>query len=169
MHSDFSELAEELESRLRAVLEAAPGARQSPTWAALRGEWLGAGEPVLSASGAVHASDMRDIFIAMHAAFAARLHRLIEEHGEIDEDWEFQSRRLPEFVRDESEKYIKSQRKAPSLGGVFARAAARTKVADGKVSAGVDMRKCRSCGAPRDVSTVYGDCSFCNKPFFPKE
>jgi hypothetical protein len=163
-------LATEFERWLSHILATAGAARQRPAeWEAIRRAWLlGALTPASYVGDAAHPSQVREVLVALHAAFTARLPP--ERAGESEAMWDFRHRRIADVVRDETDAYIARVTPKPNLGAIFAQAASRQRAqpeppAPAGPSAAV--RTCRSCGAPRQAESLYGACAFCGAPFFP--
>jgi hypothetical protein len=160
----------EFERWLGHVLAVAGSACQRPdAWQAIRSAWLPGAPGTVSYLGeAAHPSQVREVLVALHAAYAARLPP--EAPGESEAMRDFRRRRLPDFVRDETSAYIARVTPKAEVSSVFARAVAGSRppvAASGSVPA-VTVRTCRRCGAPREADTVYGSCAFCGTDFFPQ-
>jgi len=163
-------LAIEFERWLSHILATAAAAGRHPAeWDGLRRAWI----PEAPASAphvgdAAHPSDVRQVLLALEAAFEARLPP--EHPGESEAMWDFRRRRLVDFVRDETEAYIARVTPTMDLGSLFARAAAGLPARpDSPAGSGpsVAVLTCRSCGAPRQRESLYGRCGYCGTPFFP--
>ena len=173
-------IADELERWLSHLVAVACSARRHPdAWQSTRGAWLPGTPAAASYLGeAAHPSEFREVLVALHAAYAARLPP--EADGESEAMWDFRRRRLPDFVRTETSAYIARVTPTPDIGSLFAQAAARGRpqaataarlppravVSDSVPS--VTVRTCRLCGAAREADTVYGCCAFCGTAFFPE-
>jgi hypothetical protein len=162
-------IADELERRLSHLLAAACSALRHPDeWRAIRRAWL-PGDPAITShlGEAAHPAEVREVLVALHAAYSARLP--VEGPGESEAMQDFRRRRMPDLVRTETEAYIARVTPKPDVRSLFARAADRSRpqaAAAGSVPS-VAVGTCRRCGAPREADTVYGRCAFCGTPFFP--
>jgi hypothetical protein len=162
-------IADDLERRLSHLLAAACSAlRQPEEWRAVRHAWL-PGAPVTTAhlGEAAHPAEVREVLVALHAAYAARLPP--EAPGESEAMRDFRRRRLADFVRAETESYIARVTPRPDVRSLFDQAASRGRpapAAEGGAAPSVTAGGCRRCGAPRQTGTVYGRCAFCGTDFF---
>jgi hypothetical protein len=172
-------IADEFERWLSHLVAVGCSARRHPdAWQSIRGAWLPGTPAAASYLGeAAHPSEFREVLVALHAAYAARLPP--ESPGESEALRDFRRRRMPDFVRTETSAYIARVTPRPDIGSVFAQAAARSRpqtaaadrlppravVSDSVPS--VTVRTCRLCGAAREAHTVYGCCDFCGTAFFP--
>jgi hypothetical protein len=164
-------LPTELEEWLSHILAAARAARTRPeAWAAVRATWVPGAPGTGTYSGdAAHPADLREVLLAVQAEYAARLPPSPDEDEAM---WEFRHRRLVDFVRDELDRYIEQVAPRPSVGAVFAQAAAQSAQSAAhreppRSGPAVSVRTCRNCGAPRQMESLYGTCRFCGAPFFP--
>jgi hypothetical protein len=80
-----------------------------------------------------------------------------------DDDWDFVHRRLPDFVRDETDAYIESVQQPIDIGTLFAATKAGTQR---EVGTRTSIMFCRVCGAPRQRESEYGTCAYCGTHFF---
>ncbi|HEX3491911.1 MAG TPA: hypothetical protein VHU92_21370 [Streptosporangiaceae bacterium] len=162
--------ADELERRLSHLVAVACAARQHPdAWQAIRRAWLpGAPATATYLGQAAHPAEFREVLVALHAAYAARLPP--ETHGESEAMRDFRRGRMADLVRDETTAYIKRVTPKTDLRSLFAQAA------DGggppptaaRARPTVTVRTCRRCGAAREAGTIYGHCGFCGTAFFPQ-
>lgn len=160
----------EFERWLGHLLEVARTARQRPdAWREVRHAWL----PGAPAGGSylgegAHPAEVREVMIALRAAFAARLPPPVSGESEAVRD--FRRHRLADFVRTETSAYIAQVTPKPDIQSLFAQASARGRpqVPAAGLGPSVSVRTCRSCGAPREIDTVYGCCAFCGTAFFPE-
>jgi hypothetical protein len=164
------DLATEFERWLDHILATAGAARQRPAeWDTIRKAWLPGGlAPASYVGDAAHPSQVREVLVALHAAFTARLPP--ERAGESEAMWDFRHRRIADVVRHETDAYIARVTPRPDLGAIFARAASSQRARPeppGHAGPSAAVRTCRSCGAPRQTESLYGDCAFCGTPFFP--
>jgi hypothetical protein len=173
-------IADELERWLSHMVAVACSARRHPdAWQAIRHAWLPGAPATTSYLGeAAHPSEVRDVLVALHAAYAARLPP--EAPGENEAMREFRRRRMADFVRTETRAYIARVTPQPDVRSLFAQAAARgrpqtaatarvpPRAAASDSAPSVTVRTCRSCGAAREAGTVYGRCAFCGTAFFPQ-
>jgi len=172
-------IADELERWLSHIVAVACSARQHPdAWRSIRGAWLPGTPAAASYLGeAAHPSEFREVLVALHSAYAARLPP--EAPGESEAMRDFRRQRMADFVRTEITAYIARVTPRPDIGSLFAQAAARRQpqtavaarlppraVASDSVPS-VTVRACRLCGAAREADTVYGCCAFCGTAFFP--
>ena len=163
-------IADELERRLSHLIAVACAARQHPdAWQAIRQAWLPGGPAAATYLGqAAHPAEVREVLVALHAAYAARLPP--EAPGESEAMRDFRRQRLADLVRDETTAYIARVTPKPDVRSLFARAAASGSPppAPARSRPTVSVRTCRRCGAPREADTVYGHCAFCGTAFFPR-
>jgi hypothetical protein len=163
-------IADELERRLSHLVAVACAARQHPdAWQAIRRAWLpGAPAAATYLGQAAHPAEFREVLVALHAAYAARLPP--EQHAESEAMRDFRRRRMADLVRDETDAYIKRVTPKPDVRSLFARAAASggPPPAPARSRPTVSVRTCRRCGAAREADTVYGHCGFCGTAFFPQ-
>ena len=159
-------IADDFERWLSHMMAAACSARRHPdAWQAVRRAWLPGAPAAASYLGdAAHPSQVREVLVALHAAYAARLPA--EAPGESDEMRDFRRRRLADVVRTETRAYIARVTPKPDIRSLFADAAGSAPAAGSPPS--VTVRTCRLCGAPREADTVYGNCAFCGTAFFPQ-
>ena len=162
-------IADELERRLSHLIAVACTARQHPdAWQAIRQAWL-PGPPAAATylGQAAHPAQVREVLVALHAAYAARLPP--ETSGESEAMRDFRRQRMADLVRDETDAYIARVTPKPDVRSLFARAApgGRPQLA-ARAAPSVTVRLCRRCGAPREADTVYGHCGFCGTAFFPQ-
>jgi hypothetical protein len=162
-------IADELERRLSHLIAVAGAARRHPdAWQAIRQAWL-PGPPAAATylGQAAHPAEFREVLVALHAAYAARLPP--ETSGESEAMRDFRRQRMPDLVRDETSAYIARVTPKPDVRSLFARAApgGRPQPA-ARAAPSVTVRLCRRCGAPREADTVYGHCGFCGTAFFPQ-
>ena len=117
-------IADEFERWLSHMIAVACSARRHPeAWQAIRRAWLPGAPAAASYLGeAAHPSEFREVLVALHAAYAARLPP--EAPGESEAMWDFRRRRLPDFVRTETSAYIARVTPQPDIGSLFAQAAA---------------------------------------------
>ena len=173
-------IADELERWLGHTVAVACSARRNPdAWQAIRRAWLPGAPATASYLGeAAHPSEVRDVLVALHAAYAARLPP--EAPGESEALRDFRRQRLADFVRTETSAYIARVTPQPDVRSLFAQAAvggrpatsATARIPPRAVASGtapsVTVRACRSCGAAREAATIYGHCAFCGTAFFPQ-
>jgi hypothetical protein len=163
-------IADEFERWLSHMVAVACSARRQPdAWQAVRHAWLPGAPAAASYLGeAAHPSEVREVLVALHAAYAARLPA--EAPGENDAMRDFRRRRLADFVRTETSAYIARVTPKPDIRSLFAQAAGggRQPAAAAGSTPSVTVRTCRLCGAPREADTVYGSCAFCGTAFFPQ-
>jgi hypothetical protein len=173
-------IADEFERWLSHMLAVAYAARRRPdAWQAIRQAWLpGAPDAASYVGEAAHPSQVREVLVALHAAYAARLPP--EDPGESEAMRDFRRHRMPDFVRDETRAYIARVTPQPDVGSLFAQAAARgrpqaataarlpPRAVASDSAPSVTVRTCRRCGASREADTVYGSCGFCGTEFFPR-
>jgi hypothetical protein len=173
-------IADEFERWLSHIMAAARSARRQPeAWQAIRHAWLPGAHVAASYLGeAAHPAEVREVLVALHAAYAARLPP--EAPGESEAMRDFRRRRMADFVRDETRAYIARVTPQPDVRSLFAQAighgrpqaAAGARLPPRAVVSGsgpsVTVRVCRSCGAARETGTVYGHCAFCGTAFFPQ-
>ena len=174
-------IADEVERWLSRIMTVAYSARRQPdNWQAIRHAWLPGAPASESYLGeAAHPSEVREVMVALHAAYAARLPP--EAPGESEAMRDFRRRRMADFVRDETRAYIARVTPKPAVRSLFAQAAARVprqetmstprrpRAEASGIAPSVTVRGCRSCGAAREADTVYGCCAFCGTDFFPPE
>jgi hypothetical protein len=173
-------IADELERCLSHLATAACSARRHPdAWQAIRQAWLpGATAAPSYLDEAAHPAEFREVLVALHAAYAARLPP--EDRGESEAMRDFRRQRMADLVRTETGAYITRVTPEPEIRSLFAQAAARhgpqaavaarrrpQVVADGSVPS-VTVHTCHRCGAAREEATVYGYCAFCGTAFFPQ-
>jgi hypothetical protein len=136
----------------------------------IRRAWLPgapAGAPYLGE--AAHPSEVREVMLALQAAYLVRLPA--QGPGESEAMRDFRRHRLADFVRTETRAYVARVTPKPDIRSLFAEAAVRggpQAVAAAGFAPSVSVRACRSCGAPRETDTVYGCCAFCGTAFFPE-
>jgi hypothetical protein len=173
-------IADEFERWLSHTVAVACSARQHPdAWQAIRHAWLPGVPATASYLGdAAHPSEVREVLVALHAAYAARLPP--ETPGESEAMRDFRCQRLADFVRDETRAYIARVTPKPDVRSLFAQAAARgrpqaaaaarvpPRAAASDSAPSVTVRTCDRCGAAREADTVYGCCAFCGTAFFPR-
>jgi hypothetical protein len=160
-------IADELERRLGQLLAAACSALRHPdAWRAIRQAWLPGARLAPSYLGeAAHPVEVREVLVALHAAYAARMPP--EAAGESEATRDFRRRRLAGFVRTETEAYIAAVTPKPDVRSLFAQAAGgRPRAAAAGSAPSVTVGSCHRCGAPREAGTVYGRCAFCGTAFF---
>ena len=162
-------IADELEHQLSQVLASACSALRYPDeWRAIRHRWR-PGAPVTTSylGEAAHPAEVREVLVALHAAYSSRLP--LEAPGESEAMRDFRRRRLADFVRTETEAYIARVTPKPDVRSLFAQAADRSRPQAGAAGSApsVTVGTCRRCGAPREAGTVYGRCAFCGTAFFP--
>ena len=163
---------EEFERWLSHLLAVARSARRCPDeWRVIRRAWLPGAPASASYLGeAAHPSEVREVMVALQAAYVARLPA--QGPGESEAMRDFRRHRLADFVRTETRAYIARVTPRPDIQSLFAEAAARgglQAVAAAGFAPSVSVRACRSCGAPREMDTVYGCCAFCGTAFFPEQ
>jgi hypothetical protein len=162
-------IADELERRLSHLLAAACSALRHPDeWRAIRHTWLPGAPATTSHLGeAAHPAEVREVLVALHAAYSARLP--LEAPGESEAIRDFRRQRMADLVRTETEAYIARVTPKPDVRSLFAQAAGRSRprAAAADSAPSVTVGTCRRCGAPREADTVYGRCAFCGTPFFP--
>lgn len=163
-------IADEFERRLSHMVAVACSARRRPDpWQAIRQAWLPGAPASASYLGeAAHPSEVREVLVALHASYAARLPPEAPCESEAMRD--FRRRRMADFVRTETDAYIARVTPKPDARSLFAQAAARGRAQAAAVGSApsVTVRTCRRCGAPREADTVYGCCAFCGTAFFPQ-
>jgi hypothetical protein len=164
-------IATEFEGWLRRILAAASRARRCPAeWEAIRRTWVPGGHAAAAHVGdAAHPSAVREVLVALEAAYAARLPP--EHPDESEAMWDFRHRTMLDFVRSETDAYIARVTPRPDVGSLFAQAAVRQAAQSrppGPAEPSAAVRICTSCGAPRQSDTLYGNCAFCGTPFFPR-
>lgn len=152
-----------------AVARSAAGASRAE-WAAITEALTGQPPAGLPPAGAgANPAEVREVLLAVEAQYERRL-ALLEQRQRDDDDaiWEFRHRRLDRIVAEELPRYVEAVAPRPSVSGVFARAAgqAAKAAAPALAAAKVQMHRCRTCGAPRLGSGLYGDCLYCGHPFF---
>jgi hypothetical protein len=166
------DLRAQFERHLSAILTAARAAKRAPAdWQAVRQQWT-PGAPVTGnyVGDAAHPAEVREVLIALATAAEQQV-ALVGGNADDDETWEFLHRRLPDFVRDESNAYIESVRPSLSLGSVFQQAAQRQGKSSGLPGQAMEPKamamKCKRCGAPRERESEYSNCAYCGEAFFP--
>src|SRR5579863_3716656 len=115
-------IADELERWLSHTVTVACSARRHPdAWQSIRGAWL-PGTPAAAAylGEAAHPSEFREVLVALHAAYAARLPPEAADESEAMRD--FRRQRLADFVRTETSAYIARVTPRPDIGSLFAQA-----------------------------------------------
>jgi hypothetical protein len=162
-------IADELERRLSHMLAVACSALRHPdAWQAIRHAWL-PGAPVTASylGEAAHPAEVRELLVALHTAYAARLPP--EAPGESEAMRDFRRHRMADFVRAETQAYIARVTPKPDVRSLFAQAAGRGRpqAAAAGSAPSVTVATCRRCGAPREADTAYGRCAFCGTAFFP--
>jgi hypothetical protein len=173
-------IAEGLERWLSHTVAVACSARRHPdAWQLIRNAWLPGAPAAASYLGeAAHPAEVREVLVALRAAYAARLPP--EAPGDSEARRDFRRLRLADFVRTETDAYIARVTPPPDVRSLFAQAAAHVRpraVAAARVrpravasdsAPSVTVRTCSSCGAAREADTVYGRCAFCGTAFFPR-
>jgi hypothetical protein len=163
-------IADDLERQLSHLLAAAGSALLDPdAWRAIRRTWQPGAPATTSYLGeAAHPAEVREVLVALHAAYAAQLPP--EAPGESAAMRDFRRRRMADFVRTETEAYIARVTPKPAVRSLFAQAAdrSRAQAAAAGFAPSVTAGACRRCGAPREAGTIYGCCAFCGTAFFPQ-
>ena len=163
-------IADEFERLLSHMVAVACSARRDPdAWQAIRHAWLSGVPAAASYLGeAAHPSEVREVLVALHAAYAVRLPPEGPDESEAMRD--FRRRRMDDFVRTETGAYIARVTPKPDVRSLFAQAAGRGRLpaASAGSAPSVTVRTCRLCGAPREADTVYASCGFCGTAFFPQ-
>jgi hypothetical protein len=173
-------IADEFERWLSHLVAAACSARRHPdAWQSIRSAWLPGATAAASYLGeAAHPSQVREVLVALHAAYTARLPPEAPDESEAMRD--FRRRRMADFVRAETDAYIARVTPRPDVRSLFAQAAARgqppaataarirPRAVASDSAPSVTVRTCRLCGAAREADTVYGRCAFCGTAFFPE-
>jgi hypothetical protein len=173
-------IADEFERWLSHMVAVAVAARRDPgAWQEIRQAWLPGAPRTASYLGeAAHPAEVREVLVALHAAYTARLPP--EAPGESEGMRDFRRQRLPDFVRTETRSYIARVTPRPDVRSLFAQAAARSRpqaVTAARIppratasdsAPSVTVRACGLCGAPREADTGYGRCAFCGTDFFPQ-
>ena len=162
-------IVDEFERLLSHLVAVACSARRDPhAWQAIRHAWLPDAAAASYLGDAAHPSEVREVLVALHAAYAARLPPEGPDESEAMRD--FRRRRMDDFVRTETGAYIARVTPKPDVRSLFAQAAGRGRpsAASAGSAPSVTVRTCRLCGAPREADTVYGSCAFCGTAFFPR-
>ena len=172
-------IADEFERWLGHTVAVACAARRHPdAWQAVRDAWLPGASAGSYLGEAAHPAEFREVLVALHAAYAARLPP--EAPGESEAMRDFRRQRLADFVRTETSAYIARVTPQPDVRSLFARASgggrpatsATARIPPRAVASdtapSVTVRACRSCGAAREAATIYGHCAFCGTAFFPQ-
>jgi hypothetical protein len=160
-------LADELERCLSHMMAVACSALWYPdAWQAIRHAWLPGAPAAASYLGeAAHPSEFREVMVALHAAYTARLPP--EAPGESEAMRDFRRRRMADFIRTETDAYIARVTPKPDVRSLFAQAGRRPLPVAAGSAPSVTVRACHRCGASREADTVYGRCAFCGTAFFP--
>ncbi|MBK7882708.1 MAG: hypothetical protein IPJ81_01905 [Chitinophagaceae bacterium] len=123
--------------------------------------------------------EVREVFIRLKEKYdkickelRGNYAKALQEEDEIEEKlWEFEHRKLSDFVETETKKYIKKIKKPVdnSLDNLLQNAEQnKNKWSSNLQDAKSYMIRCKSCGAARLLTDQYDNCKFCGSELFEK-
>jgi hypothetical protein len=78
--------------------------------------------------------------------------------------------RLKDFIEDEVSAYVGKIKQAANVSNIFANAlSGMNQFSNNLNESGLNTKKCKSCGSPRQDEDQYGECYFCGTPLFETE
>ena len=169
-------LLEELETFVDEILVAARAAGAAPqSWHQIVVRWTGAApQHGIENSGAANGADVFETLRALEMACMRQLEQLDASLAEQQRDEleaaidDARCRTVRDLCKRRTTAYNRSLSGGLSIGGVFAKAAARQQPSAGEPEGPArSMLFCKTCAAPRELDGLYGKCSFCGEPLFP--
>ncbi|NJO87652.1 MAG: hypothetical protein HC831_00835 [Chloroflexia bacterium] len=78
--------------------------------------------------------------------------------------------RLKDFIEDEVSAYVGKIKQAVNVSNIFANAfSGMNRYSNNLNESGLNTKKCKSCGSPRQDEDQYDECYFCGTPLFETE